>query len=301
MDLKKLRRRRYYFEFTITDHDLHLLGNIGLIPTPFPHFLETKTFIHTSYSANAKKMYVHAESKNKEKYRYFYHFQIRVIGEKIYENSFWSCGDIYMMTLEDLQNLPNPRKIMVILRVGVYEGSGTPDEWKNILSCIDDFTPVVVAPTVHSRSMDELLQMNRFSDITIVCKDRKELNAHKCMMMGCPYFRELLSESITKPMKDTVEVEFEYDLLKIVLQFLYSGRIDMENVTNWADLYSVARRFGLDILARHCQLQLMLLTTNNIFEIKSLLKFAVKCEARKLTVYLINVARKVQLESCKTV
>ena len=79
-------------------------------------------------------------------------------------------------------------------------------------------------------------------------------------------------------------MEFDLAPMRVVLQYLYSGRISEDSVRNWAELFEVASFFCLDILARHCELQMMTRASNDVNEIKMLIKFALRFHARKLSV-----------------
>ena len=114
------------------------------------------------------------------------------------------------------------------------------------------------------------------------------------MSIACPYFMALLSNRFERSNENLAKVEFDLAPMRVVLQYLYSGRISEDSVRNWAELFEVASFFCLDILARHCELQMMTRASNDVNEIKMLIKFALRFHARKLSVYLTNLVRKIQ-------
>ena len=302
MDLKKVRKFHFQYDVFVTDLDLQILENVGLTCLPFPHFVVTKTSIDIRYSAHSNYVYMHVENGSQEKDRYFYDLKLHITDDGILEQSFWSLGNIDMMKIKDLKDLNNPRKITISLGVGIYEGCGTPDVWTKILTCIDDFTPVAFSPTTYSQSKEDLFQGGRFSDLIIVCSDKQQLNVHKCLLNEIPYFKSLLSDNSCKSSKKSlIEVTEEYSVLKTIIQYVYSGRLEEKNVLNWAELHRVSSFFHLNILARHCQLQMLIRTSENIEDIKVLLKFALKCQSRKMIRYLTNTARKIQVNSYKAI
>ena len=298
MDLKKVRRFDYDIQFTLSDDDLRILEHVGMIFGPSSYFEDSKTFVDLCHSAYANKVYIHVGTSNEEEDRILYKVQVQMMDGTCFEKQFWSHGIINIMDLEVIRNLKEPRKISVKVIGGIYEGSGTPDEWMNVLTTIEDFTPVVCQSTDHTVAMDDLLNTGRFSDLKLVCKDGREIDVHKCLMLACPYFRALLSENFPQVNTRFVEVEFEYSLMKVIVQFIYSGRIEEDNVTNWPELYIIASFFCLETLARHCQLQMMMRSSIDINEVKSLLKFGLRFHARKLITFLAHKARKIQNSSC---
>ena len=98
-----------------------------------------------------------------------------------------------------------------------------------------------------------------------------------------------------------IEVKEELSLVKMIIQFIYSGRLEEKSVLNWTELHRVANSFGLDILARHCQLQMLIRASDNIDDVKVLLKIALKYHSRKMVRYLTHTARKIQVNSCKVI
>ena len=297
MDLKKVRKVDYHFEVILTDDALSVLENFGMIYSPASYFLDTKTFIDICYSAHSGYISIHVGNTNEEEDRTFYEFEAIVKNGKLYRKTFWGAGIVQCMHIEDFRK--TERFITVNLKAGVYDGSGSAEEWTNVLTSIEDFIPVAYPATSHSLHMDNLLQMGNYSDFKMLCSDGRELNCHKCLLLSCPYFRAFLSDNFVKHCKETVKVDFEYDHMKVVLQFLYSGRINEDDVKNWPQLYEIANFYCLDTLARHCQLQMMIRASRKIDGIKSLLEFALKFNARKLIVFLINVTRQIQEDSCR--
>ena len=299
MDLKKVRRFDYYIEFSLSDDDLRILESVGMIFGPSSYFEDSKTFIDLCHSAHANHVYIHVGTSHEEEYRIFYQIQLQMIDGKTVQECFWSHGYMKVMDLDAIRSYNNPRKIVVKVFGGIYDGSGASEEWMDILTNVEDFTPVAYPSTHHTKAMDDLLRTASFSDLRIICKDGRDIKVHKCLMLTCPYFRALLSDSFPKFNTHEVEVEFDYSLMKVLVQFIYSGRIEEEDVPNWPELFVIASFFCLETLARHCQLQMMMRSPTNIVDIKSLLKFALRFHARKLITYLTRKARNIQISSCR--
>ena len=110
-----------------------------------------------------------------------------------------------------------------------------------------------------------------------------------------PYFRALFSKNFEKMEAKTVKVDFEYPLMKNFLCFLYSGRLSEENVKNWPEMFRIAMFYGVDILARECELQIMTRVKKDMESLKIWLKFAIIFSARKLMEYIIKLVRKIQI------
>ena len=82
------------------------------------------------------------------------------------------------MRVDDLLHWAEPRTLSIHLSVGVYWDMDNPmnkpmDKWDmvNILTEIEDFSPVSSALTLNIRVMEKILQRGDFSDVTLVCAD----------------------------------------------------------------------------------------------------------------------------------
>ena len=299
MDLKKVRQFEYNFDVVLTNEDLRVLETVGMIYSPSSYFSDSKTYVDICYSGHSGLILIHIGNSNEEEDRIFYEYKATGFDFKMYENKFWGHGVIFLGTLENIRELKIPRKIKVTLKGGIYDGYGSDEMWMKILRDVEDFTPVAFPPTFHSEAMDNLLEKGNFADFGILCKDGRVLSGHKCLLIACPYFMALLSNKFERSYENLVKVNFDSAPMKVMLQFLYSGRINEDVVRNWPELYEVASFFCLDLLARHCQLQMMIRSSNDIREIKTLMKFAIKFHARKLIVYLTYLVRKIQRDSCR--
>ena len=298
MDLKKVRQIEYNFDVVLTDQDLRILEIVGMLYSPSSYFPDSKTYVDVCYSGHTDLICIHIGNSNEEEDRTFYEFNAKGFASKIYENKFWGHGVIHLETMESIRERKNPRTININIKGGIYDGYGTEDMWMNVFIAVEDFTPVAFPATFHSQAMDNLLEKGNFADINIFCKDGRVLKAHKCLLIACPYFMALLSNRFERSNENLAKVEFDLAPMRVVLQYLYSGRISEDSVRNWAELFEVASFFCLDILARHCELQMMTRASNDVNEIRMLIKFALRFHARKLSVYLTNLVRKIQKDSC---
>lgn len=76
------------------------------------------------------------------------------------------------------------------------------------------------------------LKQNRFCDITLACEDGQILKAHRSILCACSdYFDNILS--ITYTGRDTVVIlkDCEYEDVKLLIQYMYSGEISVKQVS----------------------------------------------------------------------
>ena len=296
MDLAKVRQFQHGFKLNITDNVIRSLENSGMAYSPY--FTDSKIYVDIRFSSILNVIYLNIGSLNDEEDRNWFNLKVKVLNGPMLMDSFWGQGYIDIMTMDELKEIKNPRAIIVELQCGLYEGSGHPNQWMNILTSFEDFTPVNFASTGHSQCMDNLIETGQFSDIKIICDDDRDIYAHKCLLISSPYFRALLSENFCGKQIEVIKVQCEVAMMKVVLQFIYSGRVNEHDVSSWPELFKIADFYCLDVLSRHCQLQMMLRVTDQIEDIKTLLKFSLCYNASKLTAFLIRLARNIQRKSC---
>ena len=223
-----------------------------------------------------------------------------ILKRMVIQKSFWNFEILPIMTFDELNLWQNPRKIQLKLQIGLYEGDGSANEWQNILTKVEHFTPVCFEQTFHTSKMDEMLTSGRFANLTLRCLNDRELQVHKCILANAsPYFRALFSE-IFEPISNVIDVNFDYNVVKAVMSFIYSGRLDEAMVVNWPDLFVMARYYQLDVLAVHSELRMMVNMPKDMESIKKMIKFAISYQARDLKQYIIKMARNIQeTKECK--
>ena len=133
-----------------------------------------------------------------------------------------------------------------------------------------------------------------FSDVTLLCDNMTSICTHKCILLGSPYFRALFGCHFAQKDQKVVKAESDAETMLIVLSFIYTGQIDEGEVTSWPKLFQVASFYQLEILTRHCELQMMTKVNTEWNNIKSILKFTIFFNALKLKKFLVNLARKIQ-------
>ena len=103
-----------------------------------------------------------------------------------------------------------------------------------------------------------------------------------------------------EPISNVIDVNFDYNVVKAVMSFIYSGRLDEAMVVNWPDLFVMARYYQLDVLAVHSELRMMVNMPKDMESIKKMIKFAISYQARDLKQYIIKMARNIQeTRECK--
>ena len=224
--------------------------------------------------------------------RVFFKYTLSLSNGNPFEDCCWNYAKIPLMTFEELRIWKKPRKFCLKINIGIYSGThGTKWEWQNIFTDPEDFFPLCSPPTFHSNCMDALKISRMFSDVTLLCTDNISIPAHKCILIGSPYFKALFG---WKECQRVVEVECDFDSMYCILSFLYSGRIEEDNVVNWPNLFQAASYFQLETLSRHCELQMMTRLNKSLDEIKVLLKFSVKFHANELHNSLVAFIKMIQ-------
>ena len=292
MDLTKLRKMEYNLNFHITDRDISTLNERGIIASKyFTDSMSSIDLFHVSFNSLVN---IYVGNAQDDEDRYFYHLSAKLSNGMTIDREFWNFSIIPLMTLDELKSWKNPRKILISLCVGVYEGEGSVEQWQNILTKIDDFTPVCYPQSFHTLMMDDILTAGNYTDARFEFPNGENLSVHKCFLIACsPYFRALFSDNFTTDSSITVS-GFDYQLVKEVISYIYSGRIKEEMVDNWTEVYKFARFYHLDVLASHAELQMMAGTPNDIDGIKKVLKFAMIYDACRLKQFIIKRIRKIQ-------
>ena len=292
MDLRRVRLLKETFRVTISSEEIEMLRNRETICPFWSNYIKTGFDINHLNNSNRAKIYIGNYTEYGD--RSFYECVVQLSNGKRIEKSFWNYALFSLMSLQEMEEWEQPRKITVTLKVGIYEGNGQEWEWQNILMNIEDFSPVCFAPYPHTDTMDQLYGSGKFSDVILICDDNKEILAHKCLLLGSSFFNALFNNHFGHLNQTVIKVESDYDTMKIIVNYLYSGRVEDVDVVNWPDLYRVAGFYQILTLANHCELQLMSGVSKSMENIKEFLKFAKVFNAKKLRAYLIKLAKRLQ-------
>ena len=293
MDLSKVRKFDYHFELNLMDQDLSTLENRGIVASTY--FTDSKSGVDIFKVSGNSSVNFHIGNFHEDDDRTFYNFKVQMSNGVVIERTFWNFGIVPMMQYEDLLSWKGLRKMSINLKVGVYEGDGSATEWQNILTHINDFTPVCGQINFHSNNMKELLSQSFYADVTFLFPSGKKLLAHKSLLSASsPYFCALFGGNFKELRNNIVKVDFEYDLMRVMVSFLYSGHLDEDDVNNWPDMYRIASYFNVDVLVNHSELQLMARTPREIEGIKKVLKFAIRYQAYRLKSFIVKLARSIQ-------
>ena len=216
-------------------------------------------------------------------------------GQKLCK-SFWSYSDFELMSLEDMKKWPKPRKMLVTIKVGIYRGRGYSYEWQTILTSIDDFKPICHRNSNQENKMLNLLNTSKYSDVKLLTDDGETIMAHKCILSTNAYFDAIFRFESNK---QVIQLESHLKAMMPIIAFIYTGKIDPNNVYDWQELYKLSTFYLLDDLARHCELQIITTMKKPIClaEIKKLIAFALFWQAFSLKKFLVKVTRRIQIKS----
>jgi hypothetical protein len=296
MDLQKISFHEVEIQCEIKEGDVSMLEAGGYVRRQYLGDINTVFDIFhldNNDAVAAHISYIHNELDDDLKI--YYKCAIVLSNGRYYEESFFKYGVIPLMTFEELQAWQVPRNVNVKMKVGFYWGTGGDQfDQQNILIDIEDFVPICSPPSFHTNSMDVLLNSGKFSDVTLVCNDNKTILAHKCLLLASPYFSALFGDNFGQEAQKLVNVEYDICTMRIVVSFVYSGRVQEEDVCNWQALYQAALFYQMENLARHCELQLMTRVSRQWDSIRELIRFASTFYAVKLKKFLIRLTRNLQ-------
>ena len=296
MDLRKIQFYEEHYEMNISDKEIVKLEDSKLIHGGYFH--DSKCEFDFLDLENGAKVKLYIGSTTQDDERVFLKYSMSLSNGKTFKDCSWGYSMIPLMTLADIRGWKIPRKFSLKIQIGIYMGTGGERwEWQNILTDAEDFSPLCSVPTSQSKCMSDLLASAMFSDIKLLCTDSILLSAHKCILIGSPYFRALFGFHFQKSNQNIVKVENDSGSMQVILSYLYSGRIEYDKVDSWPDLYQVASFYQLEDLSQHCELQMMARVTSSIDDIKYVLKFSIDFHARKLKRYLVKLSRRIQKTS----
>ena len=82
----------------------------------------------------------------------------------------------------------------------------------------------------HSRVMLQNMMTSKFSDVTLVCEDRKKIPAHRNMLSAfSPVLRDILEDIDLSDLKHPIIYlkGIKYQEMKLILDFSYMGQVDI--------------------------------------------------------------------------
>lgn len=80
---------------------------------------------------------------------------------------------------------------------------------------------------VSSRELDHVMKNTDASDFTIVCKDGNQIQVHSSILTTFwPFFKKMMSNDCKERTDKTLELDFETDLVKMMMAFIYKQQID---------------------------------------------------------------------------
>ena len=101
----------------------------------------------------------------------------------------------------------------------------------------------------------DMYDNDQFSDICIETKDGKTINAHKIVLCSrCPLFRAMFSHSFKESSQDTIKLDYAYDVVKMLVHFLYSGSVEIGNASpeSIMECLQLADQYTLETLKTLC-------------------------------------------------
>ena len=297
MDLKQISFHENQVECEIKEEHVARLIAGGIVCRQYLEEINTCFDICSMWNngiVSANLCYIDTELSSGNK-KILYKCSIKLSNGLYSEESSVKSIVVPLMTLEQLRDWSVPRKIWVEIQAGFYWGTGGDEFEKNNIFCdVKDFVPISFPSTLHTISMNNLLESGSFSDVTLVCKDNKLILAHKCLLLTSPYFFALFGKYFGQKGQNIVNVEFDLYTMKILVSFIYSGRVQEDKVVDWQELYLAASFYQTEILIRYCQLQLMTRVNREWNSILGLPRFANRFQTFKLKKYLIQLTRYLQ-------
>ena len=84
---------------------------------------------------------------------------------------------------------------------------------------------------VEWQGFSDMFDNDQFSDVVIETKEGQKINAHKIVLCcRCSPFRAMFSHSFKESNQHTVKLDYPYDVVKMLVQFLYSGTVEIDSV-----------------------------------------------------------------------
>ena len=100
-----------------------------------------------------------------------------------------------------------------------------------------------------------MFDSDQFSDICIKTKEGKIIHAHKIVLCSrCPLFRAMFSHSFKESSQNTIKLDYEHNVVKMLIQFLYSGSVEIDNASpeNIMECLQLADQYTLETLKSLC-------------------------------------------------
>jgi kelch-like protein 1/4/5 len=99
----------------------------------------------------------------------------------------------------------------------------------------------------------ELYYDRKLCDVTLLCNNREiEIHAHRIILSSVSeYFCGMFTNNLAETFKDQIEIIGDGEALKIIVEFIYTGKIEL-NDTNVFQILSAANFLQLSIVIKHC-------------------------------------------------
>jgi hypothetical protein len=154
------------------------------------------------------------------------------------------------------------------------------------------------------KNMKALYGLNSFSDLVIYCGDQKFLCHKNVLAARSDIFKEMLISEEKKINGELEITETDPDVFKHLIDHIYSGKIpnDIDNVVN--ELYKLAIKYNLQILAKACEISLLdQITVANALDTLVIIdnnKFATSAKNDVIKYITINGKEIIDTEKFKT-
>lgn len=122
---------------------------------------------------------------------------------------------------------------------------------------IIDFKPIKTAPTKTGSEyvlshLSQLWYKKTMSDVTFKVDDKSIATHALILASGSPVFAAMFQNDCKESRERVVEiVDFDSDVIKAMLKFLYTGRVLFTSV-NVSNLLMAAEKYGIESLKREC-------------------------------------------------
>jgi speckle-type POZ protein len=154
------------------------------------------------------------------------------------DNGFMHNGDIEIRVTVSTYLLPDNHL------------SQTSSRQKEICDELEEMT--VKIPLKHQKYMQDMFINGKFCDVVLVCSDKKEIKAHRCILAA---HSEVFEKMMITPMSEVdhkrINLEFPSKVVLELLKFLYSGSCCPDHIEE--DLFKISHLFGISTLMEACE------------------------------------------------
>ena len=294
MDLTKVVVYEDSLETIISDFDIDSMEESGHLRMCNVNIFRFEFII--LYPRDGNTLSLLAVNLNDDMDRYFMEFEVSLSTGQSIKGSFWDVEKLPLMSLQELNDWPTPRKIKVSCKVGCYYGPNEGNsDWQMFLTEISDFSSIFCPLTPHNKRMELIFAENKSTDITLLCSDGGKVHGDKLFLESSTYFKACLAYTLGDEHKEVI-LKMPADQITVLnlVYYLYVGKVRERAVVDWEQLFILAMYCDVEELAKHCELQLMTKVNRTMDCIKRSLRFAILFDAKKLKSFLIKLCRKIQ-------